>query len=136
MKTHSFVAGLGLLFCIPAPAQRPTPADQQKTLDTAREIAIHYNSKLPDFICTEQVVRTDKLSNSVKVDKLDIQLSYAAQKEQYKLLTMNGRPAAQPLEALDGLITGGEFGSQLAGVFDPAAGRQFSMEIDDYAAKT
>jgi hypothetical protein len=128
MKRILTIAVLSSLLCLPAAAQRPSPADQQKTLDTAREIAVHYNSKLPDFICTEQVVRTDRLANGVKADKLTLQLSYAAQKEKYKLVTMNGQPATQPLESLDGLITGGEFGSLLAGVFDPTAAADFQWK--------
>jgi hypothetical protein len=34
---------------------------------------------------------------------------------------MNGSPTKQSLESIDGLITGGEFGAQLIGIFDPAS---------------
>jgi hypothetical protein len=129
MRRHLIIAALGSLLCIPAAAQRPTPEEQRRTLDTARDNAIHYVSKLPDFICTEQVQRTDRTSpTDIKADRLTIQLSYFGQKEQQKLVAMNGRQTAQPLESLDGLITGGEFGSLLLGVFDPSSSADFQWK--------
>ena len=59
MRRHLIIAAL---LCTPAAAQRPTPEEQRRTLDTARDTAIHYTNKLPDFICTEQVQRTDRTS--------------------------------------------------------------------------
>jgi hypothetical protein len=129
MRRHLTVIALGLFQCLPAAAQKPTPEEQQHTLDTAREIAIHYSTKLPDFICNEQVERSDRVSQTVfKVDRLVIQLSYFGQKEKYKLLTINGNRTDQTLESLDGLITGGEFGSLLLGVFDPASAADFQWK--------
>jgi hypothetical protein len=120
---------LCLLLCAPAAAQSPAPGDQKGTLDAAREIAIHYASKLPDFICTENVTRNDSTSpTNIQVDRLVIQLSYYTQKEKYKLVTMNGQPAKQPLESLDGLITGGEFGSLQLGVFEPSSAADFQWK--------
>src|SRR5580704_18431706 len=122
MRRHLIIAALGSLLCIPAAAQRPTPEEQRHTLDTAREIATHYSSKLPDFICNENVERTDRTSaTNIKVDRLTIQLSYFGQKEKYKLLTINGTKTDQSFESLDGLISAGEFGSLLLGVFDPSS---------------
>ena len=120
---------LGLLACSPATAQRPTPDQQRHTLDAAREIAIHYSAKLPDFICTENVQRTDRTSpTNIKADRLTVQLSYFGQKEQYKLLTLNGTRTNQSFESLDGLISAGEFGSLLLGVFDPASAADFAWK--------
>ena len=110
MRPYLIIAALGSLLCMPAAAQRSTPEEQKQTLDTAREIAIHYTSKLPDFICTEQVERSDRISQTnMKVDRLTIQLTYFGQKEKQKLVAMNGQKTEQHLESLDGLITGGEF---------------------------
>ena len=129
MRRHLMITALGPLLCIPSAAQRPAPVDQQRTLDTARDIAIHYTAKLPDFICTEQVQRTDRTSpTNIKADRLTIQLSYFGQKEKQKLVAMNGSQTARPLESLDGLITGGEFGSLLLGVFDPSSSADFQWK--------
>jgi hypothetical protein len=129
MRRDLIIAAIGLLLCLPAAAQ-------QRTLDTARDIAIHYSSKLPDFICTEQVERTDRATPAVlKVDRLTIQLTYFGQKEKYKLVAMNGSRTEQPLESLDGLITGGEFGSLLLGVFDPSSSADFQWKASSTVRK-
>jgi hypothetical protein len=129
MRPYLILAALGSLLCMPAAAQRPTPDEQKHTLDTAREIAIHYTGKLPDFICTGQVERTDRTSQTnIKVDRLTIQLTYFGQKEKQKLVAMNGNKTQQPLESLEGLITGGEFGSLLLGVFDPSSSADFQWK--------
>lgn len=129
MRRQLIIAALGSLLCLPAAAQRPSQDQQQHALDTAREIAIHYSSKLPDFICTEQVERTDRVgSANVKTDRLTIQLGYNGQKESYKLVAMNGIKTQKPLESLEGLITGGEFGSLLLGVFDKSSAADFQWK--------
>ena len=128
MPRGSMIASVGLLLCLTAAAQKPTPDEQKRILDGAREIAIHYASKLPDFICNEEVERTDRAGSRVQVDRLTIQLSYFGQKEKQKLVAMNGGPATQPLESLEGLITGGEFGGLQLGVFDPASAAAFQWK--------
>jgi hypothetical protein len=136
MQRHFMIAALGSLLCMPVAAQRPNADEQRRTLDTAREIAIHYTGKLPDFICTEQVERTDSTSASnIKADRLTIQLSYFGQKEKYKLVAMNGNRTDQPLESLEGLITGGEFGSLLLGVFDPSSSADFQWKASSNLRK-
>jgi len=129
MRRYLTIAALGSLLSIPAAAQRPTPEEQKHTLDTARDTAIHYTSKLPDFICTEEVSRSDSIGARIlKSDTLTIQLSYYGQKEKQKLVTMNGKPTQQRLDSLDELITGGEFGSLLLGVFDPSSAADFQWK--------
>jgi len=129
MRRHLILAALASLLCMPAAAQRPTPEEQKHTLDTAREIAIHYTSKLPDFICTEQVERSDRISQTnMKVDRLTIQLTYFGQKEKQKLIAMNGQKTEQHLESLDGLITGGEFRQPSVGGLRSVVVRRFSVE--------
>src|SRR5580692_7498752 len=126
MRHSLIIAAIGSVVCMPAAAQRPTPQEQQGTLNSARDIAIHYSNKLPDFICTEQVQRTDRTSpTNIKADRLTIQLSYFGQKEKQKLVALNGNKTEQRLESLEGLITGGEFGSLLLGVFDASSSADF-----------
>jgi hypothetical protein len=129
VRSQLTIVLLGLLACTPAAAQRPPRQEQQRILDTARQIAIEYTGKLPDFICTENVERTDRVTSSnMTVDRLTIQLSYFGQKERYKLLTINGTKTGQSFESLDGLISGGEFGSLLRGVFDPSSAADFQWK--------
>jgi hypothetical protein len=134
MRPRLIVAALCSLSSLTAADPKPTADQQAKTLEAAREIAIHYTSKLPDFSCSEQVERVNRSAGSslapavVQSEKLTIQLTFAGQKEQYKLVAMNGEPTTQPLESLDGLITGGEFGSQLLGIFDPLSAATFQWK--------
>ena len=126
MRRYLILAAMGWLLCGVAAAERPTPDEQKHTLDTARDIAIHYTSKLPDFICTEEVRRANSIGARIlQSDTLAIQLSYYGQKEKQKLVTVNGKPTQQRLDSLEGLITGGEFGSLFLGVFDPSSAADF-----------
>jgi hypothetical protein len=129
VRNYWIILAIGLVPCATTFAQRPAPEEQRRTLDAAREIAIHYSTKLPDFICTENMERTDRTSaTNIKVDRLAIQLSYFGQKEKYKLLTINGTKTDQSFESLDGLISAGEFGSLLLGVFDPSSSADFQWK--------
>src|SRR5215471_15370143 len=78
MRRGWIMATLGLLTCLPAAAQRPSREEQRRTLDAARQIALHYSGTLPDFICTEMVQRANVLAGarSATKDRLTIQLSY------------------------------------------------------------
>jgi hypothetical protein len=128
MRRRLMIVSLGSLLCLTATAQKPTADQQKQTLDAAREIAVHYAGKLPDFICNEQVERSNNAPGNIKVDRLLIQLTYFEQKEKQKLVTLNGLPATQPLESLDGLITAGEFGSLQLGIFDPTSAADFQWK--------
>ena len=121
---------LGLLLCTLAPAQKPSPEEQRRTVDAAREIALDYTGALPDFICTEMVQRMETVASArnTTTDKLTIQLTYFGQKEKYKLIAINGTPATQSLESLAGLISGGEFGTALLRVFDPSSMAAFEWK--------
>ena len=120
------IAVLGSLLCSSGVAQQPTADEQKRTLGVARNVSIDYTRKLPDFICTEQVERTDRTgSNNVQTDRLTMELTYFGQKEKQKLVTINGAPTQENLASQDGLITGGEFGSLLLGVFDPSSSADF-----------
>ncbi len=123
------IAAAGAILCISASAQRPTADEQQRALAAARDQAVHYASKLPDFLCTEQVERAASTSAAnTQVDRLTILLSFNGHKENYKLVSMNGSPTKQSFQSLDGLISRGEFGSQLIGVFEPASAADFQWK--------
>jgi hypothetical protein len=98
----------------------PSPAEQNRIVKEAQEIALNYTQSLPDFIATESVRRyTDERGVWQLKDTLTIKLSYFEQAEDYKVLNINGRPSTLPYEAVGGTITQGEFGSLLREVFEP-----------------
>lgn len=121
---------LGAFLLAPAAAQRPSPEEQQRILNAARQAALNYNATLPDFICNEMVQRVESIAGArnTKADKLTIQLSYFGRQEKYKVVALNGNRTDQPLESLGGLISGGEFGSLLLRVFEPSSAAAFEWK--------
>jgi hypothetical protein len=84
---------------------------------------------LPDFICTENVQREQRAGfRNAAVDKLAIQLTYYDQREHYKLIAIDGNRTEQPLESLDGLISGGEFGTLLLRIFESSSAADFKWK--------
>ena len=116
-----------LWLCALAPAQpRPSGEEQARTIETARANALHYAGSLPDFICTEKVQQITTTGLVQRKERLAIQVTYFGQRERYKLLSINGGPADRPLDSLPGLVTGGEFGTMLFRIFDPASAAEFA----------
>jgi hypothetical protein len=98
---------------------RPDVEEQRTIINAAQNIAGNYGKSLPDFICTEIIRRFDNARGAmVLVDTLEIKLSYFDHKEDYRLLTINGRPTVRPFEALGGAKSQGEFGTLLLSIFN------------------
>jgi hypothetical protein len=96
----------------------PPVSDQRHTVAAAQEIALNYAKSLPDFICTEVIRRYDDSRGGFDLrDTLDVKLTYFDQKENYRLLTINGRPSVKPFETVGGAVSEGEFGSMLYSIF-------------------
>jgi hypothetical protein len=92
-------------------------------LDAARAYALDYSQSLPDFFCDELVRRYREGMDPgawTLTDTLTVRLSYYGHREDYKLLLVNAKPAAnRTYESLTGSISEGEFGSLLRQVFEP-----------------
>ena len=143
-----FAAGVAL-------AQNPPAADEQTAVIAAtREGALRFSDKLPDFICTQvtrrwvgsnqapttmifggrrmarepETIRTNEDFQWKLKDTLTIQLTYFGQKEQYKLLLVNGAQAKQSYESVDGTTSYGDFGSLLGIVFQDSAQAAFKWD--------
>ncbi len=111
---------------LPAPSvhlsfpQEPMPPveDQRRIVRETQQIALNYSRSLPDFFCTEVVQRLDDSRGSLAIrDTLEIKLTYFEGKEDYRVLTVNGRPNLRPLEDVGGSISKGEFASMLNSIF-------------------
>src|SRR5262249_6641877 len=82
----------------PKPVAQPVPppdaAEQQKALAAAREYALDYSKRLPNFICT-QVTRRYEDPSGLEFwqgqDTVVEKLSFFEQKEDYKLLFVNNK---------------------------------------------
>lgn len=100
----------------------------------SRQRALAYTKSLPDFLCTEVTRRysapSDRgLEPSWKLlDTLTVRVSYFDQKEAYRVVRINDKPADKDLAKVGGWATRGDFGSMLRGVFDPKSEARFEWE--------
>ena len=124
-------------------------ADQAKALEEARSSALAYSRSLPDFICRQITQReTWSLSASAALasgwngngnarlpmtslldtgDIIEEQLTFIGLKENYQVLTVNGKKAEGLKHAqLRGMISAGEFGSALEEIFRPQSKAEFT----------
>jgi hypothetical protein len=113
----------------PHPAARPAIEEQRRMINAGQEIAVNYAKSLPDFICTEVVRRHDDSRAAMDLrDTLEIKLSYFDQREEYRLLTVNGRPTIRPFESVGGATSQGEFGSMLFSIFSGESKTKFMWD--------
>lgn len=110
----------------------PPPADEQeRIIEEARKYALGYTRRLPDFICT-QVTRRYQDPSGLEFwqtsDTITEKLTYFEQKEDYKVVLINGRPTEISHDQLAGASSSGEFGSMMREIFEPATETRFRWE--------
>jgi hypothetical protein len=110
----------------------PTPSTQEQAAIIAgvRENALSYSRNLPNFLCAQQIRRKSAPPGEGEPayrdqDTLLVRLSYFEQKEDYRLITVNDRPANGSYQDLGGSTSTGEFGSLLRQVFEPFSHTRF-----------
>lgn len=117
----------------PVPRPAPPLKDQERIIEEAREVALSYTKKLPDFIClqyTRQLYDRNGSGYFQQYSALAERLSYFEQKEEYKFISVNGDSAKTPKsrESLGGAISSGEFGSMMREIFEPETEAEFHFE--------
>ena len=123
-------------------------AEQTKVLESARASALLYRAQLPDFICT-QVTHRNTASKSLGTmgagmvtrnagaipagpdsssDVIEEQLTYTGKQENYEVVSVDGRrvKGMTHMQIQGGAISGGEFGSVLAQIFEPSSRTTFT----------
>jgi hypothetical protein len=128
---------------LPEPKARPKPPpsseEQAAIISDAREYALNYTKSLPNFICTQVTRRRaapgpgsryargseEGQPNYQTIDTLTLRLSYFEQKEDYKLIQVNGSFTTQDYNTIGGATSRGEFGSLLRDIFEPATEARF-----------
>jgi len=115
----------------PAPMPPPPVADQERILSEAREIALDYTKRLPDFLClqyTRRYVDPQGTDYFQQIDTVAARLSYFDQKEDYKVISVGGKLSDKDYQKLGGAISSGEFGTMLRQIFEPETGAEFGFE--------
>jgi hypothetical protein len=150
---YAAMAALASLHTLSAAEPPPDVATTEKLVAAMREAALAYDSRLPDFICTQithrEEMREPNTVTGVKtsgsrggmslpagaadsswksVDSMEQQLTYFGHRETYKLVAMNGKRVAPGQEPEKGLTSTGEFGSTLGGIFDPLSHAEFQWK--------
>jgi hypothetical protein len=100
-------------------------------LNEARQYAMSYSERLPDFICTQitrRYVDPTGLEFWRREDVITERLSYFDKREEYKVVLYNNQPVDIPHEKLGGVTSSGEFGSLMREVFEPSTQTEFQWE--------
>jgi hypothetical protein len=111
----------------------PDSIEQKRILAEITENARNYSKNLPNFICLQVTRRygdNSGLENFRLIDTIAERLTYFEQKEDYKVVSVNGVPVTGAVkhEQLNGATSSGEFGTMLKEIFSPETGTEFSWE--------
>jgi hypothetical protein len=121
----------------PRPLPKPLSAEQDNIISEAREIALDYTRRLPDFICLQYTRRYDDplaVNDFHLHDTVAAQLTYFGQKEDYKFISRKENYKVAPKDdkssgtsytSLDGVTSSGEFGTLLKQIFEPETHAEF-----------
>ncbi|MBV8809303.1 MAG: hypothetical protein JO033_11575 [Acidobacteriaceae bacterium] len=128
------VAGITLVCAMPRGQQQAqaisSEADQQQILSRVRAYAERYVANLPNFVCdleTRQFQAGKKAKHWHKGDTLISRLTFNAGREEHTLEKVNDRPVrTQSRRLFQPLVTEGEFGMLMQGVFAPASAAAFT----------
>lgn len=115
----------------PVPLPPPSSVEQARVISEARELALGYTKRLPDFIClqvTRRYVDPAGLEMYQLMDTVAERLSYFEQKEEYKLISINGQWTDADRWKLGGATSSGEFGTMLREIFEPSTEAEFQWE--------
>jgi len=133
-----------LLWTSLACGQPPSDADAAAMIERARAKALAYEHSLPDFVCAEVIRRYSQSaptvgynfrggvdpsapakSSWIPTDKLTVILTFFQQKEEHKLIAIDGEPTDWKYDGLTGGVGAGEFGGTLESIFNPLSQTAF-----------
>jgi hypothetical protein len=96
-------------------------------IERAREAAVEFSEKLPNFICQEFMARFTKRGRKqeMPMDVVSAEIIYENGQESYRSVKINDRPTDRRLEEIGGSWSTGEFASTLLELFHPDTDAQF-----------
>jgi hypothetical protein len=115
---------------LPAPGPPPPAEEQARLIEEARAIALQYTANLPDFLCTENILRYVQPGGKPwkTHDTLTIDVAFSEKGERYKPLAIDGKPTTKSVKSIGGFTSNGEFGSTLRFIFRPESAARFRWE--------
>lgn len=132
-----FLAGALLASVVYAQTETLTPpdaAEQKKLFAEIAANALEYIKHPPNFVCTQSTRRNVDPTGTGQhwklADTIVEQLSYIDQKEEYKVISINGKPVNNSNRPT-GLMSSSDFGNILSLIFDPKAQAEFSWQTWD-----
>jgi hypothetical protein len=97
------------------------------------EAALDFTEGLPDYVCQEMMARyqsTTRPANFQAIDVLGAAVVFENGKEDYRDLTVNGKPVKKNMNQVEGSWSTGEFGTMLIDLLSPATAAQFRFMRD------
>jgi hypothetical protein len=128
----------------PAPPPQPSPnrgdedlgfgSNQQDPLiRKAANAALDFTETLPNYVCQEMVTRYVSESSPANWQAQDIittEVVFEGGKEDYRNITVGGKPFKGNMEETGGAWSTGEFGTILINLFNPGTAAQFHFKQD------
>jgi hypothetical protein len=104
-----------------------TAAERTTAIDAAREYALNYTKRLPNYTCTLTTRQTTRPANavndpSIQVSVTEEELSFADGKEIRRITQIDGRPVSRQAGDQPAGMSRGEFGNLLDIIFEPVTG--------------
>lgn len=117
---------------IVVPIPPPDSIEQKKVLGEVTRNALDYVQGLPNFIClqvTRRYADNSGLESYRLIDTIAERLSFFEQKEEYKVVSVNGIPVVgRAREQLGFATSSGEFGTIMSEIFKPETKADFQWE--------
>jgi len=99
----------------------------ESLIERAREAALQFSQKLPNFVCEEFMSRFTQRGREEKVplDLVSAEIVYEDGQESYRNVKIDNRATDKPLQEINGSWSTGEFASMLLELFHPDTHAQF-----------
>jgi hypothetical protein len=108
----------------------PSKDEQDRIIAEARNNALNYTDRLPDYICLQVTRRyidpTGLEMDWLKYDEIKTRVSYVEDRENYEVISVNNRVVDSDIRKLGGATSTGEFGTMLRALFEPKTAAQFT----------
>jgi hypothetical protein len=100
----------------------------------ATEAALDFTEGLPNYVCQEIMARYESTTHPANWQALDVvstALVYENGQEDYRDVTVNGKPLKKGMDHVSGAWSTGEFGTMLIDLLSPATAAQFHYRREE-----